>query len=375
MILSLRSFSEWVQQQAAAVQSSASNILDFTTGSVIRAIVEANAAVALWFQWLLVKVLAMTRAATSAGADLDSWMADFSLGRLPAIPATGVVTFGRLSTVTAGSFIPLGTVVRTADGTASFQVVADASNPAYSPSAEGWNFYAVNTTIDVPVEAVEAGTGGNVAATTISMMTTAMAGVDTVTNALAFTNGEDAETDDAFRARFADYINTRHLATVAAVGYAISAVQQGLIYSIAENVNYAGAAQPGHFVVTVDDGSGSPSAGLLTNVTTAIEAVRPIGSTFEVHAPSVVTANIAFTFTAASGYVHGDMDEPIEEAVADYINSLPMATALRYTKLFDVIYSATDGVANVTGLTVNGGTADVGGGTAQVVRAGTVVAS
>ena len=51
MQLQLQNFTTLVQNMAAGVQSSARVVLDLTTGSVLRAILEANASVALWLQW------------------------------------------------------------------------------------------------------------------------------------------------------------------------------------------------------------------------------------------------------------------------------------------------------------------------------------
>jgi hypothetical protein len=42
-------------------------VLDFTVGSIFRAMAEANAAVGLWIQWLILIVLRQTRLATSQG--------------------------------------------------------------------------------------------------------------------------------------------------------------------------------------------------------------------------------------------------------------------------------------------------------------------
>src|SRR5690242_21764185 len=97
MQLSLRTFNTLVESMAAAVQSAASQLLDLTVGSTLRAVLEANASIVLWMQWLILQVLQSTRASTSTGADLDSWMADFTLTRLPAAPATGAVTFSRFT--------------------------------------------------------------------------------------------------------------------------------------------------------------------------------------------------------------------------------------------------------------------------------------
>ena len=79
MQLPLQDFTTLVRNQAAAVAASARTLIDLSVGSVLRAALEANASVGLWMQWLIVEVLATTRAATSQGADLDSWVADFRL--------------------------------------------------------------------------------------------------------------------------------------------------------------------------------------------------------------------------------------------------------------------------------------------------------
>jgi uncharacterized phage protein gp47/JayE len=119
MQLSLRNFNTLVQNMAAAVEASATQLVDLSVGSTLRAVLEANASIGLWMQWLILLVLRMTRAATSSGGDLDSWMGDFSLARLPAIAATGIVTFSRF-TPTVAALIPAGALVRTSDGTQTF---------------------------------------------------------------------------------------------------------------------------------------------------------------------------------------------------------------------------------------------------------------
>src|SRR6516225_8387595 len=121
MHLSLRTFSTLVQDMAAAVEASATQLLDLTVGSTLRAVLEANASVGLWMQWLILLVLRTTRAATSNGTDLDSWMADLTLTRLPAVVATGIVTLSRF-TATMQALVPVGALVRAADGTVSFAV-------------------------------------------------------------------------------------------------------------------------------------------------------------------------------------------------------------------------------------------------------------
>ena len=137
MQLSLRSFNALVQSMAAAVEASATQLLDLTVGSTLRAVLEANASIGLWMQWLILQVLRTTRAATSNGADLDSWMADLTLTRLPAVAATGTVTFSRF-TPGMSALIPAGALVRTADGTQTFAVSADTAQSSWSATSNGY---------------------------------------------------------------------------------------------------------------------------------------------------------------------------------------------------------------------------------------------
>src|ERR1700677_3719404 len=130
MDLPTRTLTDIVRDMSAAITASAGRIIDVSVGSVLRAISEANAAIVLWVQWLVLLTLQTTRAATSTGVDLDSWMADFSLSRLPAVAASGIATFSRYSG-TAVAFVPAGTVVKTQDGSVSFAVIADPNNPAW----------------------------------------------------------------------------------------------------------------------------------------------------------------------------------------------------------------------------------------------------
>ena len=150
MQLSLQTFNTLVQNMAAAVESAASQLLDLTVGSVTRALLEANASVGLWMQWLILQVLQSTRAATSNGPDLDSWMADLTLTRLPAVAASGTVTLSRF-TATAPALIPAGALVRTADGSQTFAVSIDTSNAAWNAVANSHLVGAGAASLNVPV--------------------------------------------------------------------------------------------------------------------------------------------------------------------------------------------------------------------------------
>jgi uncharacterized phage protein gp47/JayE len=371
MQLSLQNFTSLVQNMAASVQSAATQLLDLTVGSTLRAVVEANASIALWMQWLILQVLQTTRAATSTGADLDSWMADMSLTRLPAVAASGLVAFSRF-TATAVTLVPVGALVRTADGTQTFAVIASPAVAAFNAGQNGYVLAAGVASLELPVRALSPGSAGNVQAGSVSLLASAIPGIDAVTNANAFQNGLDAEQDSAFRARFQNFIDSRSRATPLAIGYAIGNIQQGLEYTIQENVDTAGNPRLGSFVVTVDDGSGSPSGSLLATVTAAVDAVRPIGSIFAVQPPSVIQANVDLTIAVSPATARAQAAGAVGAAIAVYIDALPIGASLPISRIVQLAYGAHPAVSNVSGVQINSATADIAPAASGVVKAGTI---
>lgn len=355
---------------AAAVQASAAALLDLGVGSVIRAILEANAAAALWLQWLILQVLALTRASTSTGADLDTWMADFTLTRLPAVTATGSVTFGRFTL--SNTFIPVGAAVKTFDGAHIFNVIADTANPAWAASLNSYRLPAGVETVTVAVRAATAGSASNTQPDTVTLLASSIPGVDTVTNALAFTNGVDAEPDAALRNRFALFLATRSRATQLAVEFAVESVQQGLSFSIAENATPNGTFTPGTFTVAVDDGSGATGAALLDAIRAAVEAVRPIGSRAIVVAATPMLADIQMTLVCATTTRHTTAAGLVVQAIEQYIAALPVGSDLPFTVLAKLAYDASPFVLNVTALLLNGDTDDLLATPSQVIRVGSI---
>lgn len=369
--MTTKDFTTLVREQVAAIQSAATSLLDFTIGSVLRSIVESNSAMMLWLQGMILQLLATTRAATSSGEDLDSWVNDFGISRLSARVANGQVTFSRF-TLGQQSVIPIDAQVETTDGGQVFNVILDTVNANYSAALGGYMLAAGIASISVPVEAMTAGAAGNVIIGGIDTLTQSIPGVDTVTNAAAFTNGADAETDAALRTRFVAFIMSLAKATKSAIGYAVTSLESGLSYTLVENQDYNGAAHLGYFYVVIDDGTGYPSATLLATAANAIDAVRPVTSTFGVFAPVVVIATVSMTLTIAAGYDAVATKTAVKVAVQNYVNALPLGQTLFYTRLAQIAYDVSPGVVNVAGVSLNGGTVDLAASSLQTINAGTV---
>lgn len=367
MAITFKDFNTLVSDQVTSLQAGARLLLDYTVGSVIRSIVEANASIVLWVQALLANLLQSMRASTAAAADLDSWMADYGVTRLAAVAATGQATFSRFTT-TQQAVVPVGTTVQTADGSQKFTVTLDTTNGAYSAGLGGYVLAIGASSASVPVQANTAGILANVVIGGISSISGSIVGVDTVSNAAAFTNGADAEKDPALRVRFVAYVASLSKATKTAVSYAITSLKTGLSYALVENLTYAGAVANGYFYVVVDDGTGVPGSTLLTSVGNAIDAVRPLTSTFGVFAPVVINAAVAMIATIAVGYDPVATKALAVTALKSYINLLPLGQSLTYSRLAQVAYDASPGITNLTAITLNGATADLVATSQQVIK-------
>ena len=375
MQLSLQSFTTLVGNMAATAQGACADLVDLTVGSVTRALLEAAASVALWLQYLILQVMTMCRLATSTGSDVDSWVGDFGLTRLAGTASTGSVTLTCFAYVSQSATIPVGALVRTSDGTLSFAVTADPTNPAWSAATGAYLRPAGSASITVPVSCTTVGVAGNVQAGTVNLLAQSISGIDTVTNVLPFVGGTNAESDASLKARFVPYVNSRAEATLTAIGSAIEGVQQGLSYAVTENVDTAGNARAGFFVVVVDDGSGSPPATLLASVSAAVDAVRPVGTGFAVVGPTLAGVSIDMTLVLAAGANGAAIRSAAAAAITAYVDALSVGTALAFSRLAGLAYATDPAVANVLGLTVNGGSTDVGGTPGTVVRVTSVTVS
>lgn len=166
---------------------------------------------ALWAQ----EVLRRGFASKTFGAYLDLRAEEHGVFRKAAVKATGTSEKGNPLTINGTA----GTVI-----TAGFRVATPADQVTNTPSVEfvTTKDYTIgpggNVTVDI--EAVTAGSKGNVPAGAINVVVTPVPGVTGVTNAAAITGGTDTESDASLLARYlikkqnpsaggnrADYIN------------------------------------------------------------------------------------------------------------------------------------------------------------------------
>jgi Baseplate J-like protein len=379
-----KSFAQIVQDFAAAAQASSEAELDFNIGSVWLALAEATGGNADWLQKLYLFALSVTRLVSSNGNWVDTFCADYMPNvpgtkspRLPSTYSTGIVTFSR-ATPQSLAVVPVGALVATFDGSQTFQVYADPTNSAYSATfIPGGGFILPSgvPSVNVGVQALNPGIVGNVLANTITRLQSSVVGVDTVTNPAPFLGGQNPETDAELKAHFQLYIQSLRGATEGAIGYAITSLQQGLQYTIHENVDPTGATDYGAVTVYVDDGSGNPPATTVQNASAAVNAVRAAGVRVSLLGATTLPVSVVMTITTATGYNHPTVVGAVVNAVGAYIDSLGLENSLSFTELAHVAYLASAGITNVTSVTLNGGTDDLIPAMGQTIKANSLVVS
>lgn len=372
MAITLRSFATTVSTAVATAQASCADLLDMGIGSPGRALIESVAGVGLWLQYLGLQILSRTRLATSVGTDCDSFVNDFGMVRLVGTAATGSVTMTCFSPVGQSAVVPAGVLVRTVSGL-TFTVVEDSGSALWSAAQGGYVRAAGTAAITVPVEAMVAGTSGNVAAGALCLMGTSVAGIDTVTNPVAFSNGSDAETDAALRVRFPLWLAAKASGCVSAVENAVAGVQTDISDAVMDGLAADGAVRAGYFTVVIDDGSGAPSDTLVQSVYSAVDAVRACGVGFAVQRPTVLTLTVSMMVTVPASADAVAVQTTLEAAIAADIEACSVGEGYAYSRLAYLAYSAAGvSVVSVTDVLLNGAQADIAAATTQALVAGAI---
>ena len=132
---------------------------------------------------------------TAIGEYLDALVVDrLPEGRLPGTRAGGYVTFHR--------FTPAGEDIEIPAFTEVVRPTEDGSDPIVFRTVEDVVLEAGDTAVVAQIEAVEAGTRGNVPAFSIVAVTDSLVGVDWIENPMPISGGTEPETDSSLRRRY-----------------------------------------------------------------------------------------------------------------------------------------------------------------------------
>lgn len=286
----------------------------------------------------------------------------FGFDKIAGVKSTGVVTFSRNVATGDAVSIDIGTIVSTDSGL------------LYLTTTLGTILASQTTSNDVAVEAYDIGAKYNVPASSITVLTTPVIGVDTVDNAAATTGGLDEETDNAFQQRFHDYVLGLGRGNISGLVTCAKSVAGVRSASVVEHfppvTGYWNAS------LYIDDGTGLAPAALIAAVedvligdgTESNPGYKPAGINVQVLGPTVVSIPVTVQI-----YDTGDIDRDTisaaaQTAIENYVNNLLLGEDFIYNELIDVLMS----VPGIYDVSLSTPTANVTIATTQIARTGLI---
>lgn len=291
-----------------------------------------------------------------------------------AVRASGMVTFTAPGAAASDIQIPAGTKVATA---------ATASSPAKIYETTALAVLATGqTTVAVLVQCTAAGGTGNTAADTITVLQTAISGISSVSNLVAFANGADQETEAARAARFTEFVTTLSRGTAAALIYAAKTAaltdSSGVITEQVVAACVTGPPETGSAGVCnvyIYNGSDGASTDLVTRAQaiidgytdadgTAIPGYKAAGVIATVAAATLNEVDVTCNVLAGSGVT----DEAVASVIATYLQSLDIGQGAIYHEIVERIMA----IAGVTDVAFTTPTANVAGEAGHKIVPGTI---
>ncbi|GEM_PF-4208254 len=272
---------------------------------------------------------------TASGEDLDRRMADYDLTRPAAVRASGTVA---VTATGAGATVDKGVVFKTnpTDPTVPVKRYSVTANPDESDGS--WPISA-SATVNVSVQAEEAGESGNTAANTIVAMDNQVAGVDSLTNEVALINGAPEANDDEFREYFQAWLlslsgGTRGDVLFSVKNYVDPATKTKPIHSAALEEWDGSTTLDGYALrVWIEDGSGTASASLVQAIQRLLDGIdlqdnpgiRPAGVRAQVRPSTAASHNVVCTIDISSAYGTETVRRQVEDVIRAHIGSIPVS--------------------------------------------------
>ena len=288
----------------------------------------------------------------TSGAYIDKAAAAYGITRKPGTPASVDVTF----TGTANAVVPAGTMCVTADG------LGFLTDEELTLGEDG------NSTVSATSDDV--GAVYNVPAQAIVTTQESVAGVSGVTNDAAAAGGTDPEADAALFARLDAYRKTPP-----------TSGNDRHYHQWALEVNGIGAASvircwdgPGTVKVIVADMELRPvEEDKVDEVAAYIETQRPVTAEVTVESAEGVGVQVAVTVETDGTVSKLNTEQALTDRLAEYLGTLAFQTGAEvvYNRVLAIVMGL-DGVTDCSGLTVNGGTANVPLDADEVPLLGTV---
>ena len=265
---------------------------------------------------------------TAQGAYLDRHGEMRGLQRTAAAKAVGTLRFSVTVPPAADVTIPADTVCMTAGGV-RFRTVSDGT------------LAAGTLTADVPAEAVETGSSGNVATGEIRLLAACPVSITGCTNPAPFAGGSDREGDEAFRQRILE--SYQRLPNGAnAAWYEQTAMSHAGVAAARAVGRARGIGTVDVYIATA---AGVPDGTLLAAVQAELQEKREIAVDVQALAPETETVDVTVQLAVGENRDFTAVKTAMEAAVSGFFSGQLLGKAVRLAELGNRIYQV-EGVEN-----------------------------
>ncbi|MED1642169.1 baseplate J/gp47 family protein [Brevibacillus agri] len=237
---------------------------------------------------------------------------------------------------------------------------------------------AISGSGTVSIEAVVVGADGNVPANTITLFPITLAGFTSVTNPSPTADGFDAESDDDLLQRYYERIRTPatsgNKAHYKNWAKEVPGVGDARVIPLWAGDNTVK-------VVIIDSDKKPASSAIVADVQEYIdpgvtgtgEGAAPLGAFVTVVSAAGVSIDVSVTITLSAGYTLQQLTENISMSLTQYLKDIAFVEPMvSYAKVGATILES-EGVEDYSGLTVNGGTANISVSIEEVAILGEVI--
>lgn len=261
---------------------------------------------------------------TAAGAQLDLHGAQRGVPRREAKRAAGVVSFSRYLPLSFDLVVPQGTVC------------AASGEPAVEyETTEEAVLSAGELTVDVPVQALEAGAAGNAAAGYVTTLVSAPTGINYAVNQAPITGGRDAEGDEDYRRRVLEaYAHSPNGSN--ADYYRQAALEQEGV-ALAQAVPQAGG---GGVTLYLWGEGAAPGSGVVEAVSQALEGRRELGIAVTVKAAQALNLTVPVKVKLPAEVDFPWAQQQVQQAVEGYFSGLGIGEGFLLTGITRAVLGA-----------------------------------
>ena len=368
--LIFKTFDQFVSDESTGWGAALGLTPELLSGDPALAVFQTAATQFMFIEFLIQALILAMRLSTATDGDVDSFVADFGLTRLPATLATGVVVFGALTPPSTPIPIAAGSIVQTNGGAILFAInsvmqgldigLAENQTPDLGTQL---GFFTAFIDAGLAPTNVEAESDGNTPAS-------GNTAIFTLANTPVQPGSVEIEVAGGLVGTISDTNNGNGTGALAdALGIASGTI----VYATGQcTITLTVAFTSAEAITSSYNYFSPPPAGLFNQIFAAIDAVRAFTVQFAVSPPATITAVVALNIRVDPNGTETptQAEATVALAIVNYVNSLTIGQSLYLLRLPQVAEDGDDNVISVQpgSVTINGQPADMAATQGQLIR-------